>query len=284
MKFSTYTIKNTKSIPNSISAHILNSLLFSTTNRKCKKSNLAKVMHLLIFFHLHFNIRLAREQSPGAVIKAETHSPRVEAATEVGGGVGARTRRHQNGTGFGTRQSLRRRPTTHSGILHTHTRKNRMEAKMETAAGRSAGRPTLALTRSRSLCAAADRRDERPTPLALARSAASCCLLDAAAQRARAPQHHQNSARRPRRRPSRIHHAGCIEFIRSWGCRHAHRRTLPFSSKRPRTPLGSAISNRDYVCCGRCDSPCCCKNMVEQPNELAPPLCYIQISIILQRG
>lgn len=110
----------------------------------------------------------------------------------------------------------------------TRTRENRrrrMEAKMETAAGRSAGRPTLALTRSLSLCAATERRDERRTQLArsfLLRSLARSQAFGRRRRTARAPQHHQNSARCPRR-PSRIHDAGCIEFIPFAGCRRAER-------------------------------------------------------------
>jgi hypothetical protein len=94
-----------------------------------------------------------------------------------------------------------------------------MKAKMETAAGRSAGRPTLALTRSRSLCVpqpTEGTNDELNSHARRLLAAALAARLDAAAQRARPSTIKILCPACPRRRPSRIHHAGCIEFIPSW--------------------------------------------------------------------
>jgi hypothetical protein len=90
-----------------------------------------------------------------------------------------------------------------------------MKAKMETAAGRSAGRPTLALTRSRSLCVPQPTEGTNDELNSHARRLLAA-RLDAAAQRARPSTIKILCPACPRRRPSRIHHAGCIEFIPSW--------------------------------------------------------------------
>lgn len=158
-----------------------------------------------------------------------------------------------------------------------------MKAKMETAAGRSAGRPTLALTRSRSLCVPQPTEGTNDELNSHARRLLAA-RLDAAAQRARPSTIKILCPACPRRRPSRIHHAGCIEFIPSWVPPPAEReederRTLPFSFKRPRTRTHTRSRGFPTVTVlfwpavwgWGCSWPWWCKNMVEQPNELARP-------------
>lgn len=169
-------------------------------------------------FSQHFNIRLAKEQSPCTVIKAETH---LATKQQLGRSASVRRRRTKRGNcGFGTRYgfSVGGRRLTAAFLAHAHAKTGKLNGGQNGDGSRAKRRPSHPRSHSLSLALCRSRPKRRTTNSTRTLGGFSLAgSLDAAAQRARL--HHPNCAcpaPPPVRRPSRIH-AGCIEFIP--GCR-----------------------------------------------------------------